>query len=470
MSDAVISRLQSDRDAILERLKTLLRIPSVSTDPAFAPHMEAAREFLLDRLRTIGLDNVQLLDGGEGQPAVFGEYLGAPGRPTLIVYGHYDVQPPDPLDLWTSPPFEPTERDGRLYARGASDVKGSTTIALETIGAFLAVTGGCPINIKLFLEGEEECGSPSLRAIVAKHCDLLAADAMLSADGGRASTTIPTLGIGGRGLAAFEFSLRTAAKDGHSGRFGGAARNALVEISKLIASLHDDKGRIQVAGYGDDAMPVTNAARVAAAALPADDAAFYAAIGGTPWGDPQYTVRELTTIRPTIEVNGMWGGYTGAGTKTVLPSAAHAKITMRLAPGMDPSKAGLAVRTHLESLVPPGVTISFTPERGGTPAPTLPEEHPLLVTAMAVQERVHGRAPVITRSGGTLPISAIFRDMLGIGTLAYGLAMPDEDVHAPNEFFRLSSFDEGLRSWPMLLTALGETTAADFAPFRHEVA
>jgi acetylornithine deacetylase/succinyl-diaminopimelate desuccinylase-like protein len=469
MPDAVIAHLAAERPAILDRLKALLRIPSVSTDPAFAPAMQEARDFLLDRLRGIGLHDVQLLDGGSGQPAVFGQWTEAPGRPTIIVYGHYDVQPADPLELWHSPPFEPTERDGRLYARGASDVKGSTSIAIETVAAFLAVTGACPINIKLFLEGEEESGSPSLRGIVARHRDRLAADAMLSADGSRISTTIPTVGIGGRGLAGLEFSLRTADKDGHSGRYGGAVRNALVEMARLVASLHDRQGRIQVEGYGDDAVAFSNTMRAAAAALPFDEAAFYAGIGATPWGDPGFTVRELTTLRPTIELNGMWGGYTGAGTKTVLPSEAHAKITMRLAPGMDPARAGARLQAHLQAHVPPGVTLTIHREGGGTPAPTLPDDHPLLTAALAVQERVHGRPAVPVRSGGTLPVSAIFRELLGIFTLAYGLAMPDEDVHAPNEFFRLSSLDEGLRSWPMLLSALGELRADDFAAFRREV-
>jgi acetylornithine deacetylase/succinyl-diaminopimelate desuccinylase-like protein len=466
MSDAVIAHLADQRDAILERLKALLRLPSVSTDPAFAGGMQAARDFLLQRLRDAGLHNVQLLEGG-GQPAVYGEWLGAPGKPTLIVYGHYDVQPADPLALWDSPPFEPTERDGRLYARGASDVKGSTTIAVETIAAFLAVTGTCPVNIKLFIEGEEECGSPSLRPIVTRYRTLLDADAMLSADGGRASTTIPTLGIGGRGLAGLQFSLRTAQKDAHSGRYGGAVRNALHEMAALLASIHDRQGRILVAGFGDDAAPITNATRAAAAALPFDEAAFHASIGATPWGDPAYTVRELTTLRPTIEVNGLWGGYTGAGTKTVLPCEAHAKITMRLSPGMDPQRAHQRLVAHLQANVAPGVTLAIDEGNGGTPAPTLPDDHPLLLTASRVLEQLHGQVPIATRAGGTLPITAVFREMLGIDSLAYGLAMPDEDVHAPNEFFRLSSFDEGLRSWPMLLSALGALSAADFAPFRH---
>jgi acetylornithine deacetylase/succinyl-diaminopimelate desuccinylase-like protein len=468
MSEEVIAHLTRERNAILERLKALLRLPSVSTDPQFAEGMRVAREFLLARLSALGMQNVQALDGG-GQPAVFGEWTAAPGKPTLIVYGHYDVQPADPLELWKTPPFEPTERDGRIYARGASDVKGSTMIALESIGAFLTVNGSLPCNLKLFIEGEEESGSPSLRTLVERNRGKLQADAMLSADGGRASTTIPTLGIGGRGIAGLEFTLRTAQKDGHSGRYGGAARNACVELAALLGSLHDRQGRILVEGFGDDATPVTNAARAAAAALPFSEEKFFADIGGLEWGDPSFTVRERTTLRPTVEVNGMWGGYTGAGTKTVLPSEAHAKITMRLAPGMDPRRAGSKLREHLQTRVPAGVTLTITPERGGTPAPTLPEDHPLLLAASRVLEQVHKRKPVPVRSGGTLPVSAIFREMLGVDTLAFGLAMPDEDVHAPNEFFRLSSFDEGLRTWPMLLTEVGKLGAADFAPFRHPV-
>ena len=467
MSDPVIAHLAADRAAILGRLEALLRIPSVSTDPAFAPHMADARTFLLNRLTELGLHDVQLLDGGEGQPAVFAQWTGAPGRPTLIVYGHYDVQPADPLDLWRTPPFEPTIRDGRLYARGASDVKGSTIIAIETVGAFLAVHGALPVNVKLFLEGEEECGSPSLRHIVARHRGKLDADVMLSADGGRVSTEVPTLGVGFRGLVGLQFTLRTAAKDAHSGRYGGAARNALHDMAALIASLHDARGRIQVQGFADDATPISNAMRVATAALPFDDQAFLAAIGATEWGDPAFTVRERVTLRPTIEVNGLWGGYTGHGTKTVLPAEAHAKVTMRLAPGMNPARAQQHLRAHLQTHAPAGAELSFTMEEEGSPAPSLPDDHPLLHAAARVLAREHNQPAIPARAGGTLPICSVFRDMLGIDTLAFGLAMPDEDVHAPNEFFRLSSLDEGLRTWPALLTELGAMTAEDFAPFRH---
>ena len=238
-------------------------------------------------------------------------------------------------------------------------------------------------------------------------------------------------------------------------------------MAALIASLHDGHGRIQVAGFGEDATPISNSMRVAAAALPFDEAEFLAGIGGTRWGDPSYTARELTTLRPTIEVNGLWGGYTGAGSKTVLPAEAHAKITMRLAPGMAPARAQAALRAHLEAHVPRGVSLTIAPERGSTPAPSLAEDHPLLLAAARVLERAYGQRAIPSRAGGTLPVSAIFRETLGIDTLAYGLAMPDEDVHAPNEFFRLSSFDEGLRTWPMLLTELGTLSADDFAAFRR---
>ena len=462
MSDAVIAHLVDQRDVILARLDALLRIPSVSTDPSFAPAMDAARAMLLARLTEAGLDEVQLLDGGIGQPAVYAAWTGAPGKPTLIIYGHYDVQPADPVELWHSPPFEPTIRDGRIYARGASDVKGSTTIAIETVAAFLKVTGKLPINVKIFLEGEEESGSPGLRGIVERFRDKLSADAMLSADGGRTSTAVPTVGIGHRGITGLELTVRTADSDGHSGRYGGAARNALREIMALLTTLHDDQGRIQVANFGADAAPISNAARAAAAAVPFDEAQFFGDFGGTRWGDPAYTVREATTLRPTIEFNGLWGGYTGAGGKTVLPAEAHAKITMRLSPGMSPANAQAALRAHLCAQLPKGVTLEIAEEFGGTPSNSLQEEHRLVRTALAVLEAASGQPAFPSRAGGSIPITAIFKEMLGLDAMTFGLAMPDEGAHAPNEFFRLSSFDEGLRTWPMLFSALGEMSAEEF--------
>lgn len=454
MSNAVAEALVARKDEILERLKALLRLPSVSTDPAYAEGMKATREFLMARLREGGLDDVRLLDGG-GQPAITGTWNGAPGKPTLLIYGHYDVQPPDPLELWKTPPFEPTIRDGRLYARGASDVKGSTLIAVETVIEFIKA-GGCPVNIRFFLEGEEEIGSPSLGTIIERHPDALVADAMISADGGRASTTLPTISVGSRGLTALQIHLRTASKDMHSGRYGGAVRNAIHEMSKLVASLHDDQGRIAVPGFMDDLDPIGEREAADAAALPVDEVEFYGEIGATPYGDPDRAVRERITLIPTIEVNGMWGGYTGAGSKTVLPCEAHAKITMRLGPGMAPERAQACLREYLLAKAPAGVTLDFAGRGGGTPAFTLRDGHPLLAAAEAVVRRTTNRAPVRARAGGTIPITAIFKERLGIDTITFGFAMPDEDVHAPNEFFRLSSLEEGLRAWPLLLTELAK--------------
>lgn len=454
MSDAVAEGLLARKDEILQRLLALLRLPSVSTDPAYAEGMKATREFLMARLKEGGVEDVRLLDGG-GQPAVTGAWNGAPGRPTLIIYGHYDVQPPDPLELWKTPPFEPTIRDGRIYARGASDVKGSTLIAVETVIEFIR-QGGCPVNIRFFLEGEEEIGSPSLRAIIDRHPDALVGDAMISADGGRASTTLPTVSVGSRGLTALRFTVRTASKDMHSGRYGGAVRNANHELARLIASLHREDGTIAVEGFMDDMAPIGPREKEDAAALPVDEAEFYGGIGAEPYGDPRYSVRERITLLPTIEVNGMWGGYIGAGSKTVLPCEAHAKLTLRLGPGMDPVRAQARLRDHLQARLPKGVALDFEASGNGTPAFTLGEGHPLLAAAETVIRRTRNRAPVRARAGGTIPITAIFKERLGIDTITFGLAMPDEDVHAPNEFFRLSSLEEGLRAWPLLLTELGK--------------
>ncbi|MFC3126492.1 M20/M25/M40 family metallo-hydrolase [Pseudoroseomonas globiformis] len=460
MLQTVIEDLLARQPAIRARLDDFLRLPSVGGDPAFADGMQATRRFLLDWLRDTGLRDAQLLDGG-GQPAVYASWTGAPGRPTVLIYGHYDVQPAAPLDHWRTPPFEPTEIDGRLYARGASDVKGSTTIALEVIAAFLRA-GGCPVNVKLFLEGEEETGSPSLRRIVEQHRDLLAADAMISADGGRASQTRATVNVGARGSTAFEIALRTASKEVHSGRYGGTIRNALHEMSVLVASLHGRDGRIAVPGFLDDVPELTPQQRAETAAFAPDEDAFIAEIGACAFGEPGYTLRERVTLRPAIDVNGLWGGYTGVGGKTVIAAEAFAKLSIRLVPGQDPLRARDAVAAHLRALCPPGSELVFQFGRDGSPASSLPSDHPLLRAGMAVWRQLSGQEPIPVRLGATVPITAIFKEMLGIDTLMFGFNLPDEDVHAPNEFFHLDSLPLGLRGWSMLLAELGAMPSAAF--------
>lgn len=338
----VIDALLARQDSVMARLDTLLRFKSVSTDSAFNPEMARTRDFLCDWLREIGMKDVQLLDGG-GHPAIYAAWEEAgPDVPTVVVYGHYDVQPAGPDALWRTPAFEPTVVGDRLYARGASDVKGSTVIAIETLAGYLQVHGRLPINVKLFLEGEEESGSPSLGAIIEKFRPLLKADAMISADGGRASPVTPTINVGARGLTALEITLRTADKETHSGRYGGSIRNALHEMARLVTSLHNADGSVAVEGLRALARPITNAQRANAAALPFDEAAFVADVGAIAAGEPGLTIRERLTLFPAIDVNGMWGGYTGEGGKTVIPDVAQQ-----------------ALRDHLSAACPEDVELSF---------------------------------------------------------------------------------------------------------------
>ena len=461
MIDNVLDHLRRRNPETVEWLKEFLRIPSVSADPAYAPEMSRARDFLLDRLRSMGLQSVQLLDGG-GEPAVYGEWLGAPGRPTVLIYGHYDVQPAEPLDLWRTPPFEPTQVGDRVYARGASDVKGSTTVALESIAAYLAVTGGCPVNVKVFLEGEEETGSPTLLSIVARHKGRLRADAVLSADGGRASAKVPTINTGARGAGLLEVRLRTAEKDLHSGRYGGAVRNALHEMASLIATLHDAEGKVAVQGFYEGSSVPSDRERSDVQAFPYDESAFFDDVGATSHGEKGYTPRERITLRPALDLNGLWGGYIGQGGKTIIPSEANAKLSVRVVSGQDSGATLRKVLKHLLDRCPEGCKLEVVSINEGAPASTLSADHPLVRAASAVLQRQHGRRPIHVRLGATVPITSLFKQALGIDTLMFGFNLPDEDVHAPNEFFRLSSLSDGVRAWANLFVALAEFQPAEF--------
>ncbi len=465
MSDPVHQALAADREGVLARLAAFLAIPSVSTDPAFLPHVAAAQQALQQRLAAAGFRQVRLLDCAGHRP-VYAEWLGAPGRPTLLVYGHYDVQPPDPLAAWTTPPFAPAIRDGRIYARGASDDKGPLSVAVEVLCAFLAVEGRLPCNVKLLIEGEEEVGSRHLPAIVAANRELLACDALLSADGARWRADLPALNIGSRGIAVMELALETAGKDLHSGRYGGAVRNALHEMARLVAGLHDAEGRVAVPGFHDGVLPPANAEAASLVDLPFDEAAFHAAIAAPPHGEPGHSTLERLWFRPCLDVNGLWGGYTGAGSKTVIPSRAQAKLSCRLVPGQQPAAVLAALRRHLQAACPPGVRLSFTGEPHAAPAYLLPGDHPLLAACEGVLRDIHGRPPVRVRIGATLPISELFRRELGVDTVMFSFSTADEDFHAPNEHMRLAGIDEGLQAWVMALRAVGRQAATDYAAFR----
>jgi len=454
---------QHNRDQFLDELKTYLACQSVSTDPAFRGGMDAARAFLTELLNEIGFGNIQELDGGVGgHNALYGEWLKKPGKPTLLVYGHYDVQPPDPLDQWISEPFDMTERDGRLYARGISDDKGPTMIALEALRCHMRANNELPFNVKILLEGEEETGSPSLPNILSQNKDLLKADAILSADGARWRADLTAINVGSRGNGGFEISLKTADLDLHSGRYGGAVPNALHEMARVIAALHDADNRITIPGFYDDVIMPDAKTEADLHAIDFDGVAWTNTIGAVEHGESDFTTLQRLWDRPTLEVNGMWGGYQGAGSKTVIPNEAHAKITMRLVPGQDPEKIRESSKTYIQSLCPEGVQLTFSGDRGWTKAYAVPPRHPLLLAAEQALEDTLEEKPLRVRVGATLPLSDLVRNTLGIDTVMFSFSTADEQFHAPNEFLRLSAVDDGVAAWIRLLDLIGEQTPADY--------
>lgn len=454
MTEKVEAWLADNRERLLAELLGFISKPSVSTDPAYKPGMDAAAALLEERLTRIGMHNVQRLNAG-GHDVVYASWLEAPGKPTILVYGHYDVQPPDPIEAWETPPFEPTIRDGRIHARGASDDKSPLWIAVSAIEAWLAVEGRLPINVKLMLEGEEEIGSRSLPTIMATHGDLLAADVLVSADGGRWRPGVPTINTNSRGNVGCEITVRTANTDLHSGRYGGPVGNAGMVLARLLATLHDHNNHIAVPGFFDGLQRPSNADYASMEALGFDEAAFFAEIGARPGAiEPGVRLLESLWLRPTLEVNGLWGGYQGPGGKTVIPKEAHAKLTCRLGPGQIPEKVLDAVEAHLRAHCPPWADLEIARERKGTPAYAVPEEDPFLLAIERVIASVHGQKPLRVGVGGTLPISSMAKEVLGLETVMLSYAIADERIHAPNEFFRLSSFDDGLKAWARALAEL----------------
>ncbi|QUJ77219.1 M20/M25/M40 family metallo-hydrolase [Sulfitobacter albidus] len=467
MSCRVTDHALATVDRYRERLAAFTALPSVGGDPAQARAMEDTRSFLEGLIAEAGFTNQRRLGPADsGHQALYAERLEHPGAPTLLVYGHYDVQPPEPYDLWHSPPFEMTERDGRLYARGISDDKGPLLIALHALAAFEAVDGTLPLNVKLLIEGEEETGSPSMPAILNENADLLSADAMLSADGGRWRADLLTLNVGSRGSGGFEITLRTAAKDLHSGRYGGAVPNALHEMARLLAGLHDDAGRITCPGF-TDGLPEPDAdERAEMANIPFDEGAFADALGTVPQGEDGYTTLERLWLRPTVELNGMWGGHTGAGGKTVTPAEAHAKITLRFPPGQDAARAQDAVIADLRARTPAGATLDVFDVRQATDAASVPQGHPLLIACGDALEAVHGHRPRHVRMGASLPLVNMIKDVLGIETVMFSFSTSDEDFHAPNEFLRAASIPEGIAAWVAVLRRAGALDVDAFTPYR----
>ncbi len=457
MSIAAALAWIEDRHArVLQHLIDFAAIPSVSTDPAYADGIARAAAFLARRLTEAGLEHAAVRPTA-GHPVVTADWLHAPGAPTILIYGHYDVQPPDPLEKWTSPPFVPEIRDGRLYARGVSDDKGPLLVAVTALEALLATAGRLPVNVKLLVEGEEEMGSAHLEPFVAAEAAALRADFVLSADGAMWRADLPTVTVASRGLCALDLTVRGAAKDLHSGRHGGAVANPLQAICRLLASLHRDDGAVAVSGFYDRVRTLSPAARAEIAAIPFDEAGYLRSLGARAGaGEAGWSLLERNWVRPTLELNGLQGGYAGPGTKTVIPAEAHAKITCRLVPDQDPTEVLELIEHHLRQHTPAGVALEVERHRGMSHPYAIAESHRGLRLAMEVLGELYGRRALPVRMGATIPIGEIFARRLGIDTVFFSFSTADEDYHAPNEFFRVQRLWDGVRAWITYLARLGE--------------
>jgi acetylornithine deacetylase/succinyl-diaminopimelate desuccinylase-like protein len=447
----------------LNDLIEFARIPSVSTDPAFKPDVARAARWVADRLERAGVPTIEIIST-PGHPVVYAEWISAPEAPTILVYGHYDVQPPDPLEKWRSPPFEPEVRlehgEQRLYARGVSDDKGPMLIPILVAEAFRAVSGQPPINLKFLLEGEEEVGSKHLEDVVKAHAARLEADFVLSADGAMWRAGVSSVNISSRGLTSLEFTLTGPGKDLHSGRHGGGIMNPLTAMARLVSSLHDRDGRVSVEGFYEGVRELSAPELTAIRAIPFDDAAYLQSIGAPQtFGEPGHGTLERQWTRPTLELNGMWGGYIGPGGKTVIPAEAHAKITCRLVPDQNPKEILALVVKHLETHVPPGVRLEIETDKKGAFPYAIPTDHIGLKIARKVLETVDGREPIEARMGGTLPIADTFKQLLGLEIVFFSFSTGDEDFHAPNEFFRLERFKKGLEAWARYWHMLGASAS-----------
>ncbi len=457
--DALTRYLEDHREAFLESLKAVLRIPSVSAQAEHKDDVARCAQHIADRLRAIGMTQVEVV-ATAGHPIVYAEWLGAPGKPTALVYGHYDVQPPEPLELWKSPPFEPTLRDGKLFARGAVDDKGQVYMHLNAIEAHFAVHKTLPINLKLVIEGEEEVGSDNLAAFLRAQRARLDADVIVVSDTAMLGPDQPALTYGLRGILYTQIEVTGPSHDLHSGHFGGAVQNPANALCTIIAALKDSDGRATQPGFYDAVKKIDAAERDLLRAAPFDEPAYLAESGApAPFGEAGYTTLERISVRPTLDVNGMWSGYTGEGSKTVLPSFAAAKVSMRLVPDQDPEALFGRFEVHVKRLAPPGVTVVVKNLHGGAPFVTDPR-HPMIESARRALSRAWPKPVAMMREGGSIPVMATFQATHGLPCILMGFGLDDDNVHAPNEKISLSSFHGGTNSVAYLYEELGAAVPA----------
>ncbi len=454
--DAKLQRYYREhREPFLEQLKDLLRIPSISSQPSHKADVARAAEFVRADLERIGFAGARLIEG-DGAPIVAAEWTGAPGKPTLAVYGHYDVQPPDPLDEWTSPPFEPQVRGDNLYARGAVDDKGQTWLIIKALEGHFAVHGKLPINVKILIEGEEETDGEMIRRYLDEHGRELGADAALICDTEMFAPGLPTITTGVRGMAYTEIEVVAAKTDLHSGIYGGVAPNPLMALAEILTGLKDSDGRVLIPGFYDDIEAPSDAELSAWRELPFDPEAYRnAEVGSTELtGEPGFSPLERLWARPTLEVHGIRGGFVGDGAKTVIPAKAVAKVSMRLVPNMDPDKIAKAYEAHVASLAPRGVRVK-TRIMATAPASVVSTDNPFVRNAARAMHDAFNKDTVYIRSGGSIPVVGHFDDV-GIPPVLMGFGLPDDNLHAPNEKFNLPNFYAGIETVGRYLEILGE--------------
>ncbi|MBX2977130.1 MAG: dipeptidase [Ignavibacteriaceae bacterium] len=443
--EQVIAYINKNYDSYVEQLKQFLTIKSISTLPENKADMKKCAEFVSDKLKEAGLSKVQIFKT-EGHPIVYGEWLGAPGKPTILVYGHYDVQPVDPIDLWDSPPFEPVIKDGKIFARGATDDKGQLFVHIKSVEAYFKSVGSLPINIKFLIEGEEEIGSPHLEPFIKANKDLLKCDTVLVSDTSLFAPGQPTLTYGLRGLSYLEVEVTGPNRDLHSGSYGGAVANPVNVLASMISKLHDKNGKITIPGFYDSVLPLTKNERENFKKLKFSEKKYAADLQVAELsGEKGFSTLERTWARPTLDCNGIFGGFTGKGAKTIIPSKATAKISMRLVPNQEPKKASKLFESYFKKLAPKSVKVKVTDLHGGYPVLT-PLNHKATVAASKAMESAFGKKTVFMREGGSIPVIATFDKVLKAPTVLMGLGLNSENLHSPNEHFNLKHFHLGIKS------------------------
>jgi acetylornithine deacetylase/succinyl-diaminopimelate desuccinylase-like protein len=443
----IVSYNQSNKERYLEELLALLRIPSISAKSEHKEDMIRCAEMIREKLQEAGVDKTEIY-ATEGHPIVYAEKIIDPNWPTVLVYGHYDVQPADPLELWDSPPFEPIIKDGRIYARGACDDKGQFYMHVKAFEAMARNNALCT-NIKFIIEGEEEIGSPNLAGFVKAHKALLKSDVILISDTAMISMENPSIDVGVRGLSYIEVEVTGPNRDLHSGVYGGAVANPITILAKMIAGCHDENNHITIPGFYDDVINATPEERKMMAAAPFSEDEFKTELGiRSVWGEKGYTTNERTGIRPTLELNGIWGGYTGEGAKTVLPSKAFAKISARLVPNQSSANITEKLLKYFTSIAPEGVTVKAVEHHGGEPYMTPIDSKAYRAASLAIKD-AFGKDPIPVRGGGSIPICALFEKELGVKIVFMGFGLDNDNLHSPNEKYDLFNFYKGIDTIPL---------------------